>query len=113
MNNIISASLTKMATAVDPITPADGSPTMQSSQDALSQMGPPTTTAPTLQIKSPEDAIDYVTVSDPVIHADGMNKYTSYRVDCRPPIVNPNQQSPPNATIEKRGGGATTDLKFL
>ena len=34
---------------------------------------------------SPEDAIDYVTVSDPVIHADGMNKYTSYRVDCRPP----------------------------
>lgn len=97
MNNIISASLTKMATAVDPITPADGSPTMQSSQDASSQMGPPTTTTPTLQIKSPEDAIDYVTVSDPVIHADGMNKYTSYRVDCRPPIVNPNQQSPPNS----------------
>jgi sorting nexin-1/2 len=28
--------------------------------------------------------IDYITVSDPVIHADGMNKYTSYRVDCRP-----------------------------
>ena len=98
MNNIISASLTKMATAVDPITPADGSPTIQqSSQHASSQMGPPTTTTPTLQIKSPEDAIDYVTVSDPVIHADGMNKYTSYRVDCRPPIVNPNQQPPPNA----------------
>ena len=97
MNNIISASLTKMATAVDPITPADGSPTQQSSQHASSQMGPPTTTTPTLQIKSPEDAIDYVTVSDPVIHADGMNKYTSYRVDCRPPIVNPNQQPPPNA----------------
>jgi sorting nexin-1/2 len=35
--------------------------------------------------KAPEDAIDYLTVSDPVIHADGMNKYTSYRVDCRPP----------------------------
>lgn len=33
----------------------------------------------------PEDVIDYITVSDPVIHADGMNKYTSYRVDCRPP----------------------------
>ena len=98
MNNIISASLTKMATAVDPITPSDGSPTIQqSSQHASSQMGPPTTTTPTLQIKSPEDAIDYVTVSDPVIHADGMNKYTSYRVDCRPPIVNPNQQPPPNA----------------
>ena len=32
----------------------------------------------------PEDSIDYITVSDPVIHADGMNKYTSYRVDCRP-----------------------------
>ena len=87
-----------MATAVDPITPSDGSPTIQqSSQHASSQMGPPTTTTPTLQIKSPEDAIDYVTVSDPVIHADGMNKYTSYRVDCRPPIVNPNQQPPPNA----------------
>lgn len=37
----------------------------------------------------PEDAIDYITVSDPVIHADGMNKYTSYRVDCRPsPLAN-------------------------
>mmetsp|Transcript_27135 Transcript_27135/g.57944 ORF Transcript_27135/g.57944 Transcript_27135/m.57944 type:complete len:533 (-) Transcript_27135:84-1682(-) len=33
----------------------------------------------------PEDAIDYITVADPVIHADGINKYTSYRVDCRPP----------------------------
>ena len=35
--------------------------------------------------RAPEDAIDYLTVSDPVIHADGINKYTSYRVDCRPP----------------------------
>lgn len=34
---------------------------------------------------SPEESIDYLTVSDPVIHADGINKYTSYRVDCRPP----------------------------
>ncbi|KAL3775206.1 LOW QUALITY PROTEIN: hypothetical protein ACHAW5_002767 [Stephanodiscus triporus] len=52
---------------------------------------------------SPEDSVDYVTVSDPVIHADGMNKYTSYRVDCRPP--------PPAHGIEGvddvygRGGG--------
>eukprot|EP00970_Alexandrium_tamarense_P000757 scaffold85_cov145-Alexandrium_tamarense.AAC.61 len=35
-------------------------------------------------LSHPEDSIDYITVSDPVIHADGMNKYTSYRVDCRP-----------------------------
>mmetsp|Transcript_14298 Transcript_14298/g.21441 ORF Transcript_14298/g.21441 Transcript_14298/m.21441 type:complete len:521 (+) Transcript_14298:181-1743(+) len=37
----------------------------------------------------PEDVISYITVSDPVIHADGMNKYTSYRVDCRPPPFDP------------------------
>ena len=86
-----------MATAV---APADGSPMQSQQQDPsdAQQMGP--TATPTLQIKSPEDAIDYVTVSDPVIHADGMNKYTSYRVDCRPPIVNHNQEEPspnPNA----------------
>ncbi|KAL3816323.1 hypothetical protein ACHAXA_008394 [Cyclostephanos tholiformis] len=52
---------------------------------------PPTTVASLTSFlppkrPSPEDAIDYVTVSDPVIHADGgMNRYTSYRVDCRPP----------------------------
>ncbi len=46
---------------------------------------------------SPEDdAVGYITVSDPVIHADGMNKYTSYRVECRPPAQtdsNPNDNS--------------------
>lgn len=31
----------------------------------------------------PEDAASYITVSDPVQHQDGMNKYTSYRVDVR------------------------------
>ena len=41
--------------------------------------------ASTNNSRSPEDSIDYLTVSDPVIHADGINKYTSYRVDCRPP----------------------------
>ncbi|KAL7446230.1 hypothetical protein ACHAXM_010333 [Skeletonema potamos] len=40
-----------------------------------------------------EDAIGYITVSDPVIHADGMNKYTSYRVDCRPPPLNNNNNN--------------------
>ena len=39
--------------------------------------------------RGPEDTADYVTVSDPVLHADGMNKYTSYRVDCRPPLRDP------------------------
>lgn len=33
----------------------------------------------------PEDAAQYITVSDPVQHSEGMNKYTSYRVDFRPP----------------------------
>ena len=41
----------------------------------------------------PEDSIDYVTVADPVIHVDGINKYTSYRVDCRPPL-NDNNTGP-------------------
>ncbi|KAL7527175.1 hypothetical protein ACHAXR_003759, partial [Thalassiosira sp. AJA248-18] len=52
--------------------------------------------------RSPEDAIDYVTVSDPVIHADGMNKYTSYRVDCRPPLNN-NDAAPPPAPHNPNG----------
>ena len=46
-------------------------------------IAPPTPTV-SHRRPSPEDMIDYITVSDPVIHADGMNKYTSYRVDCRP-----------------------------
>lgn len=33
----------------------------------------------------PEDAARFITVSDPVQHAEGINKYTSYRVDVRPP----------------------------
>lgn len=37
----------------------------------------------------PEDAAMHITVSDPVQHSEGMNKYTSYRVDVRPPAVNP------------------------
>lgn len=34
----------------------------------------------------PEDFATHITVSDPVQHADGLNKYTSYRVDFRPPM---------------------------
>jgi len=33
----------------------------------------------------PEDAASHITVSDPVQHSEGMNKYTSYRVDVRAP----------------------------
>lgn len=33
----------------------------------------------------PEDAANHITVSDPVQHSEGMNKYTSYRVDVRAP----------------------------
>lgn len=83
MNNIISTSLTKMATTIDQSAAAMPSPT------AADGAGP--SAAPLIQRRSsPEDVIDYVTVSDPVIHADGMNKYTSYRVDCRPPLNNNN-----------------------
>ena len=32
-----------------------------------------------------------LTVSDPVQHADGLNKYTSYRVDVRPPAIAPGE----------------------
>ncbi|KAL9186821.1 hypothetical protein ACHAXT_010541 [Thalassiosira profunda] len=53
------------------------------------------TFAPGLR-RAPEDAVEYVTVSDPVIHADGMNKYTSYRVDCRPPLAS--EAPPPDTT---------------
>ncbi|CAJ1888391.1 unnamed protein product [Cylindrotheca closterium] len=32
----------------------------------------------------PEDAATHISVSDPVQHSEGVNKYTSYRVDVRP-----------------------------
>ncbi|KAL7567796.1 hypothetical protein ACA910_000548 [Epithemia clementina (nom. ined.)] len=35
----------------------------------------------------PEDAAMHISVSDPVQHTDGLNKYTSYRVDVRPPTA--------------------------
>lgn len=49
---------------------------------------------------SPEDIVSYITVSDPVIHADGMNKYTSYRVECRPPPPLPQNNCHPNETVD-------------
>eukprot|EP00594_Rhizosolenia_setigera_P018584 CAMPEP_0178956640 /NCGR_PEP_ID=MMETSP0789-20121207/10404_1 /TAXON_ID=3005 /ORGANISM="Rhizosolenia setigera, Strain CCMP 1694" /LENGTH=461 /DNA_ID=CAMNT_0020638667 /DNA_START=81 /DNA_END=1466 /DNA_ORIENTATION=+ len=47
----------------------------------------------------PEDAAQYITVSDPVQHSEGMNKYTSYRVDVRggPPIPQHDGASDNNA----------------
>lgn len=45
----------------------------------------------------PEDAAQFITVSDPVQHSEGINKYTSYRVDVRPPPQpneHDNHQSP-------------------
>lgn len=85
-----------MATAVDPTsTTTNVNNTVDGGIPA-----PPTTSVgggaaiPPSVRRSPEDAVDYVTVSDPVIHADGMNKYTSYRVDCRPPLSNEAQPPP-------------------
>lgn len=38
---------------------------------------------PSIRPKVPEDAATYITVSDPVQHSEGMNKFTSFRVDVR------------------------------
>jgi len=38
---------------------------------------------PSHRPKQPEDAASHITVSDPVQHSEGMNKYTSFRVDVR------------------------------
>ena len=52
--------------------------------------------APEEEILRPEDSALHITVSDPVQHSEGMNKFTSYRVDVRggggggaPPIGDP------------------------
>mmetsp|Transcript_26258 Transcript_26258/g.48299 ORF Transcript_26258/g.48299 Transcript_26258/m.48299 type:complete len:557 (+) Transcript_26258:143-1813(+) len=83
MNNIISASLTKIATTMEP------SISTTNSADAPGPAMAVPSSAAAAAARYPEDAVDYVTVSDPVIHADGMNKFTSYRVDCRPPLNDP------------------------
>lgn len=43
----------------------------------------------------PEDAASFITVSDPVQHSEGMNKFTSYRVDV---ANNTNAENPNNNT---------------
>lgn len=68
-------------------------PIQSSSQQQEQQ---PSILSTLLSATRPEDAITYITVSDPVIHADGMNKYTSYRVDCRPPPFDPTPLSQQN-----------------
>mmetsp|Transcript_10586 Transcript_10586/g.15466 ORF Transcript_10586/g.15466 Transcript_10586/m.15466 type:complete len:519 (-) Transcript_10586:75-1631(-) len=45
----------------------------------------------------PEDAAQFITVSDPVQHSEGMNKYTSFRVDVRPP-PQPNDGTNPDGS---------------
>ena len=46
---------------------------------------PPVPIVPAGNGGRPEDAAMHITVSDPVQHQDGMSKFTSYRVDVRPP----------------------------
>jgi len=49
------------------------------------QTKPPPPAAQNVQQRfKPEDAATHITVSDPVQHSEGVNKYTSYRVDVRP-----------------------------
>jgi sorting nexin-1/2 len=70
---------------------------------------------------TPEDMIDYITVSDPVIHADGMNKYTSYRVDCHPSSSSSSevQQSQEDVFLQNNNNNYSsvlrryTDFKWL
>jgi len=45
---------------------------------------PPNPQAAMMRRPKPEDAANHITVSDPVQHSEGVNKYTSYRVDVRP-----------------------------
>lgn len=44
------------------------------------------------QRPKPEDGASHITVSDPVQHSEGMNKYTSFRVDVRAPNTAPQDQ---------------------
>lgn len=46
----------------------------------------------------PEDAAYFITVTDPVQHSEGMNKYTSYRVQVRPPHNLPPTGESPGST---------------
>lgn len=46
----------------------------------------------------PEDVASFITVSDPVQHSEGMNKYTSYRVDVANTNNNADQSNNPNNT---------------
>jgi len=48
-----------------------------------------------------EDAATFITVSDPVQHSEGMNKYTSYRVDVR---GDPNNNSNEAGGVFATGG---------
>mmetsp|Transcript_3806 Transcript_3806/g.4285 ORF Transcript_3806/g.4285 Transcript_3806/m.4285 type:complete len:148 (-) Transcript_3806:1421-1864(-) len=45
---------------------------------------PPNPQVSLIRRPKPEDAANHITVSDPVQHSEGVNKYTSYRVDVRP-----------------------------
>jgi len=73
-------------------------PPMQ--QQPIQPMQPPAFPPPPVPLATrPEDAATHITVSDPVQHQDGMSKFTSYRVDVRPP-----------EDVIGGGGGGTPDL---
>merc|ERR1719409_1735627 len=50
-----------------------------------------------------EEMATHITVSDPVQHQDGMSKFTSYRVDVRPP-------EDPNTNADNSTGNPAADL---
>eukprot|EP00540_Astrosyne_radiata_P003689 CAMPEP_0116843162 /NCGR_PEP_ID=MMETSP0418-20121206/11931_1 /TAXON_ID=1158023 /ORGANISM="Astrosyne radiata, Strain 13vi08-1A" /LENGTH=486 /DNA_ID=CAMNT_0004473877 /DNA_START=103 /DNA_END=1563 /DNA_ORIENTATION=- len=51
----------------------------------MSMAGAPAPSGVVQRRMRPEDAALHITVSDPVQHNEGIKKYTSYRVDVRPP----------------------------
>jgi len=52
----------------------------------------------------PEDAAYFITVTDPVQHSEGMNKYTSYRVQVRPPNSKPTNNNNDNSGNHQHEG---------
>lgn len=58
----------------------------------------------------PEDTATHISVSDPVQHADGLNKYTSYRVDVRPPSNSPDGRTQ-DVMIANAGTGYSSVLR--
>jgi sorting nexin-1/2 len=69
---------------------------------------------PSIRPKVPEDAASHITVSDPVQHSEGMNKFTSFRVDVRgeigilPDVTTTTTSSTSSSTLSGVANTSTT-----